>query len=199
MNNATRGVVLAAVAVILGALILWQGYDEPTTAAPVVTDDSDDTTDDDTGSTGDDQDTSDGAGDDQTADGTQDSEGTPTAEVVVPETPAADGTGDGSFKPPAEVRVMVANGTNTSGAAGSTRDSLVAAAGYIGLVANSTNQPNVTTSTVYYSDGYLQNAQGIATTIGLPASAVQPMPASPPVADLEDAHILVELGTDVVG
>lgn len=203
MNNATRGVVLAAVAVILGAIILWQGYDDPTSAAidtssDTVTDGSG--TDDDADDTGGDEDQDDQSGTDDgaTDDGSgEDAEGSPTADVVVPETPAGD-TGDGSFKPPAEVRVMVANGTGTSGAAGSTRDSLVAAAGYIGLIANSTNQPDVTTSSVYYSEGYLQNAQGIATTIGLPASAVQPMPAAPPVVDLEDAHILVELGTDVV-
>lgn len=204
MNTAGRGVVLAIIAVLLGAVILWQGYDDTSAASFGAGTDDSDTTDSGDTDTGDDDTSDDDAGDtaDDTTDDAAGGDGdTPQPTVIVPDD--GDSTGGDTtpvLHPPEEVRVLVANGTATAGAATATRDSLVASSGYNGLPpANSTNQPNVELTNVYYVDGYQLDAQNIATVLGASSANVLPMPASPPVVELEDAHVLVELGTDTVG
>ena len=210
MNAATRGVVLAVVALVIGFVIL-NGIDG--TVDSVGAGDSGSSSDD--GSTTDDDNgtVDDGSADDgSTDDGTSSDDGASTdgddsngddgaAEQptgVVEELP--DEPTDATLHPAAEVRVLVANGTNVAGAAGDYKDNLVASAGYNGLpAANATNQGQVTATLVHYEEGYGVDARQIASTIGAAAENVLPMPESPPVADLADAHVLIVLGTDVVG
>lgn len=93
---------------------------------------------------------------------------------------------------PGSVRVLVANGTTVNGAAGRASSKL-AAAGFDVL------QPVTATirqahSFVFYAPGDQPAAAVIASDLGLPASVVKAMPASPPVTDTLQAMVLVVLG-----
>jgi hypothetical protein len=204
MNTAGRGVVLAIAAVILGAVILGKGFDDPnalgttsgTQPTPTATpsgdggDDGGATDGTDAGSTdaGADAGATD-AGDDGTADGGTDGAGATPSETAIP-------TG-GVLHSAAEVRIIVANGTGVQGLAKTVSDSLVSADGYVGLnPANSTNGDTVALTTVYYAPGYQLDASRIAQTLG--KTRIMPLPTPPPVEDLQDANIVIELGADSV-
>jgi hypothetical protein len=105
---------------------------------------------------------------------------------------------------PSSVKVLVANGTVAGGAgAGSQHlagevSTTLHAQGYDTLAAVNTNPPqNVTASIVYFQPGYEREAAALAQSLALPASAVQAMPAQPPVASLNGANILVVAGPDL--
>lgn len=100
-----------------------------------------------------------------------------------------------ALRPPAEVKVLAANGTNTKGLAGKYKDKL-RAAGYNALAPTDTTTKPVAKSAVYFAPGYQGEAGAVAAAVGLPASAVQPMPAKPPVLNLQSANILVVVGGD---
>ncbi len=213
MNAATRGVVLAVAAVILGVIILGQGFGDDGPNLQTVGASDDGTADDGTADDGaaddgaaDDGAADDGAADDGTADdGAADDGAADEAtdagggdDII---DPADDGATDGGapdiLHPPAEVRVLVANGTSVAGAAGSTREQLVTSQGYNGLApTNATTSPDE--SAVYYVPGYELDARQIAQILNAPPQAVAPMPADPPVEDLAEAHVLVVLGPDLV-
>ena len=55
----------------------------------------------------------------------------------------------------------------------------------------------VTETIVYYLQGYSLDARNIAGLIGAKAENVLKMPAEPPVAALDDAHVLVVVGDDL--
>lgn len=98
-------------------------------------------------------------------------------------------------RPPAEVTVMVANTTDVAGAAGGLTDNLVGK-GY--QAAQPTDgQPALEQTQVLFVEGYEADAQAVAAAVGAPAEAVEPMPATPPVADLAGAHVVVMLGSDL--
>lgn len=99
-----------------------------------------------------------------------------------------------ALRPNGEVKVLVANGTSVGGAAKVTTDQLKAA-GY--TTGTPTNHPNVTATIVYFVAGYDPEAAALATTLGVAATAVTPIPAVAPVADLQGAHILVVIGPDI--
>lgn len=209
MNAATRGVILAVAAVVLGALVLGQGFggSEPTlTAAGPATSGGDGGSSDgtaepapadepaDDGSASDDGDSADA--------GATDDGGEPAADggtdgLTDPDDPAGD---DGESPvpdithPPAEVRVLVANGTSVAGAAGRVNDQLTGA-GYNGLTP--TNADSVDASVIYYEPGYELDARLIARNLNAAPEAVLPMPDAPPVSDLSEAHVLVVLGPDL--
>jgi hypothetical protein len=203
MNTAGRGVVLAIAAVILGAVILGKGFDDPNAlgttsgaqATPTATPSGDDT--DDGGAT----DSADGGATDGTdagatdsADGNTDGGTDGTATTTPSETAIPTG---GVLHAAAEVRIMVANGTGVQGLAKTVTDSLVSADGYVGLnPANSTNGDTVALTTVYYAPGYQLDASRIAQTLG--KDRIMPLPTPPPVEDLQDANIVIELGADSV-
>jgi cytoskeletal protein RodZ len=110
-------------------------------------------------------------------------------------------TTDGSLgvlHPPAEVRVLVANGTEVSGAAGATLDTLVATSGYNGVNAVNDTEENILEKTyVYYSQGYELDALNIAIIINAKSEFVFPMPIEVPIDDLLDANVLVHVGADL--
>jgi hypothetical protein len=54
----------------------------------------------------------------------------------------------------------------------------------------------VSSSTVYYADGYEAEAEAVAATLS-PQPPVAPMPDPAPVADLRGATVLVVVGPDL--
>jgi hypothetical protein len=113
--------------------------------------------------------------------------GTPVVEP--PTTTAA------PVREPKNVRVLTANGTTTKGAGGKIKDRVLAG-GYNALAATDTKAP-APASVVYFTAGYDREAAALATLLGLQPTAVQPMPAPPPVADLKAANLLVVVGPDL--
>ncbi|MGH9301184.1 MAG: LytR C-terminal domain-containing protein [Acidimicrobiales bacterium] len=98
-------------------------------------------------------------------------------------------------RPPSQVKLLVANGTNTAGAAGRVSTSLKSA-GYNTLAPANSSAP-ATSSVVYYITGFHAEAASLAATLGLGNSAVVAMPAPPPVASLGAADLLVVVGPDL--
>jgi LytR cell envelope-related transcriptional attenuator len=119
------------------------------------------------------------------------------------DTTAADGGGEAPTettappapRAPAEVTVLVANTTDVSGAAGGLTDNLVGK-GYQAAPPTD-GQPALEQTQVLFVEGFEAEAQAVAATVGAPAEAVQPMPATPPVGDLAGAQVLVMLGSDL--
>jgi hypothetical protein len=110
----------------------------------------------------------------------------------------------GAPRPPASVKVLVANGTVAGGAGASSQhlagevSTTLHGQGYDTLAAVNTTPPqNVTASIVYFQPGYEREAAALAASLGLAASAVQSMPAQPPVQSLNGANILVVAGPDL--
>jgi len=98
---------------------------------------------------------------------------------------------------PAQVKVLVLNGSGKSGVAGSTSEQLKAL-NYTLLEAGNAPGGPFPQSVVYFVAGYDADAAAIAGTLGLPASAAQPLPTPPPasVGDPKDANVVVIVGTD---
>ena len=93
---------------------------------------------------------------------------------------------------------MVANGTEVTGAAGATLDTLVATSGYNGVQAVNDIEENILEKTyVYYSQGYELDALNIAIIINAKSEFVLPMPIELPIDDLLDANVLVHVGADL--
>ena len=181
-NAAARGVMLIAVAVLIGVVLLSKGFDGSSSAADVPTSP---TTSADPGTTAPPDDSTDAPAT------TTDAGETPgtTAAVVVPAV----------TRPAGEVKVVVANGTGVSGAAGAAKDELTA----VGYVAEAKNAVTVPTelSAVYYIDGYEEEAKAVASTMGGTAALLRVAPADPAAliktsTDLTGFHIFVILGVD---
>jgi hypothetical protein len=96
--------------------------------------------------------------------------------------------------PPGKVPVLVANGSGTSGLAGGTSNELQAAGWDVLPPVNATS--TVPDTTVYYAAGSKAPATSIATQLHLPATSVQPLTTSTPVATVGTADVVVVLGTD---
>lgn len=207
MNAATRGVILAVAAVVLGVLILGQGFDSDdatlvtTDPAPAGDDGGDepaapsDDGGDDSADGSDTSDTDEPAPDDSTG---TDSTGTDTADDLNdPDEPIDTGVPD-ILHPANEVRVLVANGAGVAGAAGRVSDSLVAASGY-GTLTPTNTTATADTSRIYYAPGYELDARQIAKTLNAAPEAVGPIPAEVPVDDLLEADVVVIIGLDFDG
>ena len=97
--------------------------------------------------------------------------------------------------PPAKVSVLVANGSNVSGAAGTTSTQLQAGGWTLLPPVNASS--NVTASVVYYVAGYQPSAVVIAKSLGLGTTAVQPLTSSAPVGKVGTANVVVVVGPDV--
>jgi hypothetical protein len=110
-------------------------------------------------------------------------------------------TTSAALRAPSSVKVLVANGTVAGGTSGGSQhlagevSTTLHAQGYDTLAAVNANQ-NVTASIVYFQPGYEREAAVLAQSLALPVSAVQSMPAQPPVASLNGANILVVAGSD---
>lgn len=94
---------------------------------------------------------------------------------------------------PADVKVLVANGTGSKGFGSRTANALKAL-GYNILAPVDTTRSLDSTS-VQYADGFEAEAQAVARSVQLPASAVQRL-NSPPVPAVRDANVVVLLGAD---
>lgn len=163
-GSVARGVVLVAVAVVIGLLLLRDDDGSPTQVAVG----SDTAAEVDDGSA--------------PPDAADDPAQTTTSTTLAP-------------RDPAEVKVLVANGSGTNGAAGGTTDALEAL-GYV--TATPSNAERVASTVVYYTTGFQAEAEALAAAIGAPPESVTPMPAVAPVDDLQLANVLVHLGPDLV-
>jgi hypothetical protein len=111
-------------------------------------------------------------------------------------TPAGHGTTTTTTTtPPSKVPVVVANGSNVSGAAGSISTELQAAGWQILPAENATS--NVSASVVYYVAGLQPSAAAIARFLGVPSSEVQPLTSAAPVGAVGTAQVVVVVGPDV--
>jgi hypothetical protein len=102
-----------------------------------------------------------------------------------------------ALRNPQDIKVLVANGTDTRGAASSFSDRLHKA-GYDTLASTNASTP-AASSTVFYAPGLDREATVVANLLGLQPSAVQPLPQQAPVAQLHDADLLVVVGPDLAG
>lgn len=197
---AGRGLVLIAVAVIIGIVLLWQGLDDGDGGDVQAGGTDSAATDAGTDGAGDD------GGDAAPADGGED--GTDTTDAGGgTDTPATDGGEDGTDttqpstatpRPPETVMVLVANGSGVQGAAGTVTDKLLAQ-NYNAL--DPANAEPTDTSKIYYRSGYDVDAQEIARIVGATPDLVQSMPD--PVAVPENAqervaqaNVVVIIGSD---
>ncbi len=94
---------------------------------------------------------------------------------------------------PATVKIFVANGSGKAGAAGKV-STVLAGKQYPAPAVG--NAATAATTMVYYLPGNAPQAQLVASSLGLPASSVAPMPSPAPVASLGSATVLVVIGTD---
>ena len=169
-----RGVLVIAVAVVLGALLLGWAIDDDETSL---------------GS----------AEQDQVASPTTVAADAGTTTTVPGPTtvppPDSTTTTAPAVRPPAQVRVLVLNGSGKSGAAGRGA-AFFTKAGY--ATADPGNAPKPGASAVYYAEGYQAEAEAIATTLKVDsARLLQPLdPDAPPVPDLQDAKVVVVAGND---
>lgn len=111
---------------------------------------------------------------------------------------ADEGTDDPAapaLRPPAEVKVLVLNGAQTQGIAARGTEALQAASYLTAAPKNATTQRP---SAIYYVDDYQAEAGAVAAVFaGGLDTLVQPLdPADPPIDDLQDAKVIVVIGTD---
>lgn len=183
---AARGGILIAIAIVIGVLLLWQGYDsdDPITTAP---DDSD-----------------------ATGDDAEDEEEMPTTTTAAEDTDEADTVTTAPpttaapvvVDPPNSVKVAILNGRGETGLAGSRKDHLTTA----GYVAEGFNADTFDKefSRVYYTPGYEDEAELVAVALNGSPSVIERAPTDPLtlVADANpsaaDFNIYVVLGADAV-
>ena len=193
---APRAFLLIAVAVVIGLVLLWKGLDStPGTVAPaeapVVAEKSTDESPVDQGS-----DTS----ADETSAAAVD---TSSDQPATTEAPAPTTTEDPFPEPtyaPNEVKVLVANGSGVSGAAGKVTD-MLSPLGW--AMESPANADKSSISGIYYKTGYAHNARRIQDHFGEDPSSLSQFPAGGlAVPDrsldrVENAHIVIILGSDL--
>ena len=176
-DAALRGALLVAVAVIVGALLIWRGHDGNTTGV----------------STG-------GSTTTRASTSTTLKPGTATTKGGTATTPGPTSP-IGVTRQASTVKVLAANGSGVDGFAGAVHQKLVTG-GYASLGAENA-KPGQTTSFIYYRDGYQEYARAMAVFLGADQNIVQAMPAS--LADrleqavqnkAQTANIVVILGAD---
>ena len=179
-DAALRGALLVAVAVIIGALLIWRGHhdDNKTTGVSA------------------------GAGTSTTRAGGSSTTRAGTATTKAGVTTAAVATTPiGATRQASTVRVLVANGSGLDGYASQVHQKLTTG-GYASLGAENA-KPGQTTTFIYYRDGYQDDARALAVFLGADGNSVQAMPAS--LADRLDqavvnraqsANIVIILGAD---
>jgi hypothetical protein len=88
----------------------------------------------------------------------------------------------------------VANATRSEGAASRVTEKL-RLAGY--NVVPPTDAAKEDATVVYFTTGYEAEAQIVAQALELAPTAVQPLPAPPPISDLREATVLVLVGPEL--
>jgi hypothetical protein len=104
-------------------------------------------------------------------------------------------------RPASAVKVLVANGTTTTGVALQVKQ-ILATAGYNALApadATAAAKAARRNTIVYYAPGYDKDAVKVASHISVPPPPTSPMPNPLPVSDLKTANVLVLVGPDYVG
>jgi hypothetical protein len=98
---------------------------------------------------------------------------------------------------PAEVKVLVLNGVDKAKPIAGTAAGALKSANYTTLAPGDA-ATTVPTSSVYYTPGYEADAHAIASKLGIPDSAVAPLPTPLPasVTDPKDANVVVVVGPD---
>jgi LytR cell envelope-related transcriptional attenuator len=197
-SAAARGGVLIALAVVIGVVLLWKGFDGGAADADI----------------GDAQsgvaDTGNGTGGDGGDQGTVPGDSSDSTGEVAD---TSDVDGDGTTPPessdsvatviddPSDVTVVVLNGTSTGGLAGN-RSSALGAVGYVVTAGNAATN-DVAVSTVYFLPGFADEAGEVVAALSGPAGVLSPAPADP-VALAADgsaeatgaADVIVVLGAD---
>lgn len=100
-----------------------------------------------------------------------------------------------ALRSPAEVKVLVANGVGVAGAASKVAGRLQPIGYQLAKPGNTTNKETV--SAVHFAAGYQAEAMALATSLGLPSSAVTPLPNPAPVSDMQGSSVLVVIGNDL--
>jgi len=95
------------------------------------------------------------------------------------------------------VKVLVANGTQKPNAAGHFTQQLQQSGWNVSTPGNSTSAAS--TTTIYYAPSQQQAAALIASELGVPTTAVQPMTGAVPVANATGLDIVVIIGPDLAG
>ena len=189
-----RAALLVGVAVAIGLLMLWKGLDDSPVAAgrqaPAITDD---VTDADPATGGADPavvPTVPVAGGEADADAVAPTSAVPTTTEALFPTPTHD---------PNEVKILVANGSGVSGAAGKVTD-MLSPLGW--TMESPANADKTGTTRVYYRNGYQADARKIVEHFGEIPSLLEKMPTGglevPAKAEdrVANAHIVVILGSD---
>lgn len=191
---APRAFLLIGVAVVIGLVLLWKGLDTspsgqaPAPAAPAPTTEAPDP-----GSS------SGGSGD--AGSGDADSSATPTTAATA--TTAAPTTTAPPVEPthaPNEVKVLVANGSGVSGAAGKVTD-MLSPLGW--AMESPANADKTSVSGIYYKVGYARDARVIQEHFGEDPNILQQVPtgglAVPANAEdrVANADIVIILGSDL--
>lgn len=171
--NVARGVMVIVGAVIIGLLLMNRGLSDNRAGASA-TDETSETT------------------PTTVVDETPVSSVTSTTEAAEPATTL------GAPRDPSEVAVLVINGTeNLKGLAGRGTD-ILKTSNYITREPKNAdvNGPSV----ILYTEGYQAEANAIAAIYSVdPATYVQPFdPATSPIADIQEANIVVRIGNDGV-
>jgi hypothetical protein len=104
-------------------------------------------------------------------------------------------TATSALRAPQDIKVLVANGTSTPGLAGKVSDR-VKGFGYNPLASTNSSQKPASTI-VYFQPSYSNDAAALVGRFALPPTAVQAMPQPPPVANLNNANILIVVGPDL--
>ena len=97
--------------------------------------------------------------------------------------------------PHASVKVLVANGTQTNGAAAHLTQVLQAQGWSMSTPTNTTSQAS--TTTVYYAPTKQPEAALIASELGVNPSAVQPLTVTAPVPGTTGIDVVVVIGPDL--
>ena len=182
-----RAALLVGVAVAIGLLMLWKGLDDSPVAAdrqaPAITDDV-------TGADPVVVTTEPVTGDEDDADAVAPTSAVPTTTEVLFTTPT---------HYPNEVKILVANGSGVSGAAGKVTD-LLSPLGW--TMESPANADKTGTTRVYYRNGYQADARKIVEHFGEIPSLLEKMPTGglevPAKAEdrVANANIVVILGSD---
>lgn len=98
---------------------------------------------------------------------------------------------------PSEVKVLVANGTNVTGAATTVTDALKSQNYITGNPTDATSKDGIVATSVYFTEGFEAEANAVASAINAPAESVQALPTPAPVADTQLAHVIIVLGPDL--
>jgi hypothetical protein len=104
-------------------------------------------------------------------------------------------TATAALRAPQDIKVLVANGTSTSGLASRISDR-VKGFGYNPLASTNSSQKPASTI-IYFQPSYSNDAAALAGRLSLAPTAVQAMPQPPPVTNLNNANILIVVGPDL--